>query len=593
MHSSATRWLGLPLGLLLFLSVGGCEASETTTSSGEDTGFVNPFPEPDAGPTEPDADPTEPDADPTEPDVPTPDCPDGTPCNDGDLCTYNDQCLGEVCVGIDVNCEDDDVPCTLDVCDNGICQTDVAAESCFIDGICWSTGQPNPQSGCAVCDPSQNPLGWSGNDGDPCDDADPCTWPDVCSGGQCTSTPAQCADTQNPCTEAACIDGTCEELPVTGTSCDDGDPCTQGESCNTGTCQGGLLPDLDTDGQVDEDCGGLDCDDDNEGVYKGADELCEDGQDNDCDGDIDSNDADCTIVAGDPCSYHLDCYPWGLCGLWFEDMNTYCSPPCSGNMDCPNNTLCTKVPGTVGAGYCQPPSPTMKPAGQACSVGGECQSGICANSACRDFCGDGSSCTVASHVCQPVGAPAAGVVQSACMPAANGALSVGQSCISGQNATGDLCATGHCDLMPPSGPWTCQNVCTSEADCSPAQECNVTIYGSVANDMAVPFSPDFAIQTRDAVAACYTPPIAGGWLPDGSVCTSPQQCLSYKCTPLSPDDPTSYCSSFCSDDSECVTGMACKLDGITMTSSWLQQTDFQTQLSDPNAIALVRICKFE
>ncbi|MBD89573.1 MAG: hypothetical protein CL940_04495 [Deltaproteobacteria bacterium] len=585
MNGASMTRLGLLAGLVMGALVG-CESSSSGSSGGGDVGFVNPFPEPDSGTTEPDVSSTE-------PDVPTPDCPDGTPCNDGDLCTYNDQCLDGACVGIAVDCEDDGVPCTLDVCVNGVCQTDVAGGNCFIDGICWTTGQPNPQSGCAVCDPAQNPLGWSGNDGDPCDDSDPCTWPDICSGGQCTSTPAQCDDTGNPCTEAACIDGACEELPVTGTACDDGDPCTQGESCNSGVCQGGLLPDLDLDGQVSEACGGMDCDDSDKSVFKGTDETCDDGVDNDCDGDTDSDDVDCTIVAGDPCSYHLDCYPWGLCGLWFEDMSTRCSPPCAGNADCPNNTLCTKVPGTVGAGYCQPAAPNMKPAGQACAAGGECQTGICANGACRDFCGDGGACTVASHVCQAVGAPAAGVVQSACMPPANGSLGVGQACISGQSVTGDVCGTGHCDLMPPAGPWTCQNLCTSEADCSPSQECNITIYGSVANDMAVPFSPDFAVQTRDAVAACYTPPIQGGWIADGQVCNSPEQCLSYKCTPLDPADPTTYCTSFCSDDSECVTGMACKLDGISMTSSWLQQTDFQTQLADPNAIALVRICKFE
>ena len=585
------RQTGLLLCVLLG-AIAGCESTSGGSSSTlpENPGF-NPFPSTDAQTGEPDTD--EPDVTQSKADVPVPDCPDGTPCNDGDLCTYNDQCLNGACVGIEVDCEDDDVPCTLDVCVNGVCQTDVADANCFIDGLCWTTGQPNPQSACAVCDPAQNPLGWSGQEGDTCDDGDPCTVSDVCLGGSCSGTPIECPDTLNPCTEATCAAGICEETPVPGAACDDGDPCTQGESCSAGLCQGGLLPDLDQDGQVDDLCGGYDCDDDDKSVFKGADESCDDGIDNDCDGNTDGADSDCTIVAGDPCAYHLDCYPWGLCGLWFEDMTTRCSPPCAGNADCPNNTLCTKVPGTVGAGYCQPPAPQMKPSGQACSAGGECQSGICANGACRDFCGDGDACSTPGHICQAVGAPAAGVVQSACMPPANGALSVGQACISGQSVSGDFCGTGHCDLMPPAGPWTCQDLCTSEADCAPAQECNITIYGSVPNDMAVPFSPDFTIQTRDAVAACYTPPIAGGWLADGSVCTAPEQCLSYKCTPLSPDNPTSFCTSFCSDDSECVTGMACKLDGISMTSSWLQQTDFQTQLPDPNAIALVRICKFE
>jgi len=340
-------------------------------------------------------------------------------------------------------------------------------------------------------------------------------------------------------------------------------------------------------------CGGVDCDDSNLNIFKGGVEICDDGADNDCDSWTDGDDPDCVTTVGSPCSYHLDCYPWGICGLWFSDVSTRCSTPCAGTSDCADGQICTKVPGTVGAGYCQVTAPEMKALGASCAVGSECQTGLCAGGACRAFCGDGDACKTAGYACQAVGAPAAGVVQSACMPVAVGSKQPGQSCEVAGSAGGDFCSTGHCDLMPPSGPWTCQNLCTSEADCAPSQECNVTIYGSVPNDATVPFSPDFTLQTRDAVAACYTPPISGGWLPDGSVCAAPEQCLSYKCTPLAPDDPTSYCTSFCANDTECITGMACKLDGISMTSSWLQQTDFQTQLADPNAIALVRICKFE
>jgi hypothetical protein len=51
------------------------------------------------------------------------------------------------------------------------------------------------------------------------------------------------------------------------------------------------VPDLDGDGFGDETYGGTDCDDDDAAVYPGATELC-DGVDNDCDGDVDEDDAD-------------------------------------------------------------------------------------------------------------------------------------------------------------------------------------------------------------------------------------------------------------------------------------------------------------
>ena len=44
------------------------------------------------------------------------------------------------------------------------------------------------------------------------------------------------------CTTGFCkSDGTCQQIPRTGESCDDGDACTEGESCQTdGECSGGV-----------------------------------------------------------------------------------------------------------------------------------------------------------------------------------------------------------------------------------------------------------------------------------------------------------------------------------------------------------------
>ena len=56
------------------------------------------------------------------------------------------------------------------------------------------------------------------NAGSPCDDNNPCTANDRCQSGSCAGTPAD------------------------GTLCDDGNPCTQGDSCQAGICQGSMAP---------------------------------------------------------------------------------------------------------------------------------------------------------------------------------------------------------------------------------------------------------------------------------------------------------------------------------------------------------------
>ena len=79
------------------------------------------------------------------------------------------------------------------------------------------------------------------------------------------------------------IDNDCDEM----TDCDDAE-CLDNRTC---TCL-----DNDADGYFAEsECGTeVDCDDDDSAVNPGAVEICDDGMDNDCDGDRDCNDGDCT-----------------------------------------------------------------------------------------------------------------------------------------------------------------------------------------------------------------------------------------------------------------------------------------------------------
>jgi hypothetical protein len=87
-------------------------------------------------------------------------------------------------------------------------------------------------------------------------------------------------------------------------------------NCSSGVDEAGCVcPDFDGDGHTAADCSGTDCDDSNAAVNPDAEEECNDGIDNDCDGLIDSIDPDavscvaCSDADGD--GYYVE---GGFCG---------------------------------------------------------------------------------------------------------------------------------------------------------------------------------------------------------------------------------------------------------------------------------------
>ena len=120
------------------------------------------------------------------------------PCDDEDVCTVDDRCEGNLCVG----------------------------------------------------DPAA--------DGTPCDDENPATFDDGCISGECQGTPcgSGCDDT-NDCTHddhISCTSGECAGAFVEdGTPCDDEDPDTIAETCQQGVCVG---TSSNSDDDDDADSGG-------------------------------------------------------------------------------------------------------------------------------------------------------------------------------------------------------------------------------------------------------------------------------------------------------------------------------------------------
>jgi hypothetical protein len=76
----------------------------------------------------------------------------------------------------------------------------------------------------------------------PCSDGNACTQTDTCQSGVCSgSNPVVCSQPSEPCRAASCTpaSGECAiEILPNGTACDDGDACSQTDTCQSGNCTG-------------------------------------------------------------------------------------------------------------------------------------------------------------------------------------------------------------------------------------------------------------------------------------------------------------------------------------------------------------------
>lgn len=168
----------------------------------------------------------------------------GTPCNDGTVCTANDVCGADgVCRGTPISC-DDGLSCTADTCDPVAgCLHAILPGTCLIAGACYAAGQPNPSNACQVCQPAVSQTAWSNlTNGTVCNDGNACTRTDTCQAGICVGSNPVVCQPLDQCHDAGTCDpatGTCSNpAKPNGTTCNDGNACTQTDTCQNGACVG-------------------------------------------------------------------------------------------------------------------------------------------------------------------------------------------------------------------------------------------------------------------------------------------------------------------------------------------------------------------
>jgi RHS repeat-associated protein len=457
----------------------------------------------------------------------------GTTCNDGNACTQTDTCQAGACTGSNpVTCTAEDQCHSAGTCNptNGTCSNPALANgtacndgnACTLSDSCQSgscvgsnpvmcvaadqchvAGVCNPSSGACSTPPAPN--------GTACNDGNACTQVDTCQVGACTGTsPVVCtasdqchvAGTCNPST------GACSNPAATnGTACNDGNACTRSDSCQNGTCAG-------------------------------------------------SNPVTCT--ASDQCHGVGTCNPAsGACS----------NPALANGTACSDGNACTQTD-SCQSGTCVGANPVTCIASDQCHVAGTCNpsTGACSNPAATNgtACNDGNACTqsdscqsgacagsnpvtcTASDQCHGVGTcnPASG----AC---SNPALANGTACSDGNACTqADSCQSGTCVGANPV-------TCTASDQCHVAGSCNPST-GACSNPAATDGTSCNDGNACTQVDTCQSGVCSGG---NPVACTTSDQCHGAgTCDPTTGvcSNPALANGTSCNDGNGCTLGDACQ-----------------------------------
>ena len=396
-----------------------------------------------------------------------------------------------------------------------------------------------------------------------------------------TLQPAGCVDA-NACTADAdscdAVFGCINEPVADGSTCDDANPCTTGDTCAAGTCVGGAPPDCD-DGNV---CTDDTCDASTGCTHTAV--VCPDDH-NACYGPV-----TCTQPIGCHHGALVTCPAGQIC-----DPARGCIPKtCNTAADCNDGNPCTTDTCSSGNHTCAI-SPladrTSCSDGDVCNGMETCQAGVCMPGtplncddppACTDGCDPLQGCVAIPGCCR---------TPSDC-PGSN----VCTSCVDNRCGVIDGCCTTNADCQGkvPCQTGTCiatQCQYTNAADgtpcgdtCHPADDCQG---GSCVPGTPLSCPPDTDVCTQDFCdpsSGCVHQPIADCCHND-TECNDHDNCTRDACDPNTHlctnalIDPFALCTS-CSVDTDCDVigrchGSACGPAGVCITVTALNCDDRQ------------------
>ena len=432
------------------------------------------------------------------------------------------------------NCQpadcDDNLVCTKDTCEDGVCTHEVALgcvePECLIDTNCDQLETTCTIDLCKstfVCefhrDNDCEPVGCS--EDLECGDADDCTI-DVCDDGECRhfdlpNCPLEgcvydndCIDADH-CTEDLCVDGQCvnQVAEICADDCQSDEDCEDADPCSDTFCKsnGGCVIILNFDKEgcepgcvSDADCPHDDnpCTEeicqDNKCVQETVENCCSDTSDCEEDGDQCTNEVcqnfECVSVKnGTCCSYDADCDDGNDCT--FESCNT--------------------------DGSCNNPAILAKP--NCCETIDNCGAWLGYTTSCQD------------HYCTWVADPTKTCASDA-------------DCDDGNPATEDFCYG--------NGEPLCANIvdpiCKNYADCDDGDPCT--------SEICIVFSNEAECVIFPIDNCCK---IDEDCVPDDDPCTN-EVCQNFECVKVTVDD-------CCKVDGNCDDGNPCTYDVCTVANT--------------------------
>jgi hypothetical protein len=323
-----------------------------------------------------------------------------------------------------------EVPCVMTppACDPSAGPCIGTCPGCLIDDVCVAAGEADPDNACAVCAPDRNASAWSNDDAKACDDGLYCTEGDVCSAGVCSGTPRSCEDGIE-CNGVSQCDEEGQRCTPDVNQCPGGDFCDlESQEC-VSTCDGCLVANV--------------CVQDGAALAGNACMVCDTSR---------STTAYSPAVgvscgaAATQCSAQDTCDESGVCRANHAVAGSACgnaaasacddADSCDGNGGCRTNVVGNGTPCNDA---------------RFCTVGDECQAGVCVADAERD-CGALSTCVEATDQCR-----------------CNG-CSVGGSCV----APGTVNANNPCQVCDPARSATAFSGKVEGAFCGSGQQCSAT-----------------------------------------------------------------------------------------------------------------------